>query len=75
MADTFNKFAVAGRIRDDQVLLLGLPVQPAPNDPQRGYCVRPLSPDEALNLAAWLVAVSCRPRAEFLELLDAVERT
>ena len=73
--DTFNKFAVAGQIRKDQVLLLGLPVQRAPNDADRGYCVRPLSPGEALNLAAWLVAVSGRPRAEFLELLDAIERT
>jgi hypothetical protein len=73
--NVFNKFAVAGQIRDDQVLLLGLPVQRAPNDPDRGFCVRPLSRDEALNLAAWLVAVSGRPRAEFLALLDAIERT
>jgi hypothetical protein len=40
-------------------------------NPPRG----PMSPDDALLLAAWLVAVSSRPRERFLEILDAVEGT
>jgi len=73
--NVFNKFAVAGGLRKDQVVILGLPVQVAPNDPDHGFCVRPLSPDEALNLAAWLVVGAGRTRSEFLELLDAVQGT
>ncbi len=42
-----------------------LPLWPAP---------APLSQNEALNLAAWLVAVTGR-RADFLRLLDEVEST
>ena len=75
MADVFNKFAVAGELRNGEVVILGLPVQRGPNDAERGYCVRPLSGEEALNLAGWLVAVSGRSRAEFLELLDAIMST
>lgn len=75
MIDTFNKFAVAGNIRPGQVVIVGLPVERGPVVHERGFCVRPLSTDEALNLAAWLVAVSGRPRADFLELLTAIERS
>lgn len=49
----------------------GNPVAPAL---PRWPAVGPLTASEAINLAAWLVAVSGR-KPEFLELLAAVEKT
>lgn len=59
--DTLNRFAVAIASANDDVVIL------------RGDHVRRMSHAEALNLAAWLVAVNNHSRAEFLALLDAIE--
>jgi hypothetical protein len=72
--NTLNKFLVGALA--DQVVILNLPLTA-----RRGmgempdYPVpAPLTPDEALSLAAWLVAITGR-RADFDRLLDAIERT
>ena len=74
--DTFNKFAVGGTT-DGGIVILNAPLQ-AMHRPGAGLpdwpAIAPLSAAEALNLAAYIVAVSGR-RAEFLALLDAIERT
>jgi len=86
--NTINKFLVGARAGADQVVILNLPLQARAqlqlrtHDPNLDKAdelpewpaVGPLTPDEAINLAAWLVAVSGKKR-EFLELLAAVEKT
>jgi hypothetical protein len=85
--NTLNRFAV-GVNGDGWIVILNLPLlarlAPAPAEDHHGRPVSPALPEwpavaplahpEALNLAAWLVAVSGQ-RAVFLRLLDAVERT
>lgn len=61
LLDVMNRFVVAAT-GDGHVLIM---------HPPRG----PISSDDALLLAAWLVAVSLEPRERFLEVLDAVEAT
>ena len=63
--DTLNKFLVG--VQGDRVVILNLPFAPG-----HGGTV---SHGDALNLAAWLVALTPGGRAEFLKLLDAVENT
>jgi hypothetical protein len=58
--DTANKFMVA--CQGDKVAIM---------NPPRGL----LSQDEALALAAWLVALSFAERSRFDEVLNAVENT
>lgn len=58
--DTTNKFMV-GRKGEDVVLL----------NPPRG----PISQDDAIMLAAWLVALSTDSSIEFGDALDAVSST
>lgn len=58
--DPANKFLVA--VRGGRMVIL---------NPPRG----PIHESDALNLAAWLVAVSMQGREEFLRVLDAVENT
>jgi len=60
--DTLNHFGV-GSTGDRLVILLA----PARN--------RALTNTEALNLAAWLLAMTGAPRAEFLALVEAIENT
>jgi hypothetical protein len=86
--DTINRFMVGANVAGQIVILNlpmgvratvttpavdheGTPVMPAlPEWPAVG----PLTAEEAINLAAWLVAVSGK-RAEFVRLLAAVEST
>lgn len=86
--NTLNRFMVGSSV-NGQIVILNLPMgveagvttpavdhegtTVAPALP-RWPAVGPINSDEAINLAAWLVAVSGR-RAEFLLLLDAVEKT
>lgn len=77
---TLNKFCVGSHAA--QIAIANLPIAarwradqieiapPLPEWPG----VALLTSDEALNLAAWLVAVTGR-RREFLELLEAIEKT
>jgi hypothetical protein len=58
--DTANEFMVA--CQGDKVVIM---------NPPRGL----LSQDEALVLAAWLVALSFAERSRFDEVLNAVENT
>lgn len=75
MADVINKFLVGDQ--GGKVMILNLPLQARPTAPGQFEWphVGPLERDEALNLAAWLVAITAVDRAEFLRLLDAVEAT
>jgi len=78
---TLNKFAV-GVAGDGSIVILNAPLQARRRDfvevEDAGMpewpAVAPLTVSEALNLAAWLVAVTGR-RAEFNALLDAIEKT
>jgi hypothetical protein len=81
LPDTLNKFCVGASI-DGRIAILNVPLQArqlatgtdAIDSMPLWPAVAPLTASEALNLAAWLVAVTGR-RAEFLRLLDAVEAT
>lgn len=81
-ADTLNKFAV-GVAGDGSIVILNAPLQADQARSKRIVegaglsawpAVAPLSVSEALNLAAWLVAVTGR-RFEFDGILDAIEAT
>ena len=73
--DTLNKFCVA--VKGDHVLILNLPLSYYRSEgsimPEFPVSA-PLTHEEALSLAAWLVAVTGK-RERFLELLHAVENT
>lgn len=76
MSTMINKFAVAARGKEIVILNPPLPARA----PERGGsglpgwpAVGPFSQDEALNLAAWIVAITGQ-RDRFLELLEQVER-
>ncbi len=80
--DTLNKFAV-GVAGDGTIVILNAPLQAAAARSRQLVraagltewpAVAPLTVSEALNLAAWLVAVTGR-RFEFNGILDAIERT
>ncbi len=83
--NTLNRFAVGaggeffGTV-PGQIVILNLPLNARRSDQVEGTAMphwpvpAPLTADEAINLAAWLVALSGK-RAEFLELLEAVMRT
>jgi len=58
--DTFNKFFVAAQA--DKIVLL---------NPPRA----PLTKNDALNLAAWLVCLSMATPDEWQEAIEAVEST
>jgi hypothetical protein len=60
--DTTNRFMVAGQ--SGRLVILNMRA-----------VGEGLSLDDALNLAAWLVALSEYDRSELLELLDAIEAT
>ena len=77
MSDSSNKLLVGGST-DGTIQILNLPMK-ARTSPGGGAlplwpAPAPLRPDEAINLAAWLVALSGR-RAAFLRLLDEIERS
>lgn len=59
--DTANRFLVGATV-DGKIRVMAL-------------FNRPLSAADALNLAAYLVALSGAERGEFLHLLDAIEGT
>ncbi len=71
---TFNKFGVD--VDDAGAIVIGnapLQARRRPGAEMPDWpAVAPLSPDEAINLAAWLVAKAGADRARFLELLDLV---
>jgi len=79
--NTLNRFAV-GVTGKGLIAILNAPLQARRRDfvevEDAGMpewpAVAPLTAPEALNLAAWLVAVTGR-RAEFNALLDAIEKT
>ena len=79
--DTLNKFAV-GVAGDGRIAILNAPLQCRRRDfvevEDAGMpewpAVAPLTASEALNLAAWLVAVTGQ-RSRFDALLDAIEKT
>lgn len=74
--DTFNKFGVGGT-SDGKIVILNAPLQ-AMHRPGAGLpdwpAIAPLSPGEALNLAAWIVAITGR-RFEFNAVLDEIQAT
>jgi hypothetical protein len=78
---TLNKFAV-GAAANGTIVICNAPLQARRRDVlddgslsmPEWPAVAPLTVSEALNLAAWLVAVTGR-REEFNRLLDAIERT
>lgn len=82
--DVLNRFAVSVH-SSGQIVVLNPPLQPrevsTPLDNMRArHVVAPLSADDALNLAAWLVAVAHvsgggAARAAFDRLLDAILKT
>ena len=81
-ATLLNKFAV-GVAGDGTIVILNAPLQARAARSRQLVraagltewpAVAPMTVAEALNLAAWLVAVSGR-RADFDQLLDAIERT
>ena len=79
--NTMNKFLVGAGVGERAgIVILNLPLLARRGDLQPGAgmpewpALAPLTADEAINLAAWLVAVSGK-RAEFLRLLKAVEAT
>jgi hypothetical protein len=70
-----NKFLVGALA--DSVVILNLPITHRRNEAMgmsEWPVPAPLTPDEALNLAAYLVAATGQ-RAKFLELLHAIENT
>lgn len=84
-----NKFLVGASADGKAICVLNLPMEyrladvlkeigilaaSSPTDVRAWPAPAPFTPDEALNLAAWLVAVTGR-RADFLALLDAVQAT
>jgi len=82
--DTLNKFAVAVH-SSGQIAVLNAPLQARDGVQSSGQdsmprwpAIAPLSTADALNLAAWLVAVARvngATREEFDRLLDAIENT
>ena len=78
--DTLNKFVV-GSAANGTIVILNPPLQArrraagiAGDTMPEWPAVAPLTVSEALNLAAWLVAVSGR-RDEFDRLLEAIQAT
>jgi hypothetical protein len=77
--DTINKFAVGGAA-NGTIVVLNAPLQArrrvmgtnAMDTMPEWPAIAPLTVSDALNLAAWLVAVTGR-RDEFGQLLDAIE--
>jgi len=55
--DTFNKFMVA--MKDDKIVMIRPPLQP-------------ITKEEALLLAAWIVALAEDNEDEFQQVLDAI---
>ena len=76
--DTINKFAVGGAA-NGTIVVLNAPLQArrrvmgtnAMDTMPEWPAIAPLTVSDALNLAAWLVAVTGR-RDEFQQLLDAI---
>jgi hypothetical protein len=58
MSEIFNQWLVS--VRGDGLIIVGI------------LPIAPLTPQEAMTLAAWLVACSMKSREEFLKLLDEV---
>jgi len=83
--DTLNKFLVSVH-SSGQIAVLNPPLQARASVQSSGQgdsmprwpAIGPLSPADALNLAAWLVVVAHgdgTTRADFDRLLDAIEST